>query len=56
MNPFSYQMALSRREELLRQAAEHRLTHRALPRTAMRSKPTRATRPQLRRRFLPRSA
>ena len=56
MNPFSYQIALSHRDELLRQAADYRLTRRRRPSTAAPSKPTRGMSLKLRRGLLPKSA
>jgi hypothetical protein len=56
MNQSSYEIALSYRDELLRQAADYRLTHPRPPSTARLSKPTRRTPLKLRRGFLPKSA
>lgn len=56
MNPLSYQIALSRRDELLRQAADCRRTHQPEPRSAAPSKPSRGRLPKPRRGFLPKSA
>ena len=56
MNLLSYQIALSRRDELLRQAADHRLSHLPPEKTATLSKPVRRAPLKLRRGFLPMSA
>lgn len=56
MNPLSYQLALCRRNELLRAAANHRLIHGPRPRPAAMNKPTRRSLPRLRRALHPRSA
>ena len=56
MNLLSYQIALSRRDELLRQAADYRQTRRPAPRPGAPSKPSRGTLPKLRRGLLPKSA
>jgi hypothetical protein len=56
MNEWSYWVALSRRDELLRQAANYRLTHHPRPRTAAPRKPIHRPPLKLRRVFLPKSA
>jgi hypothetical protein len=56
MNLLSYQIALSRRDELLRHAADYRLTHQPQPRTAAARKRSRGTLLKPRRAFIPKSA
>jgi hypothetical protein len=56
MNELIYLMALSRRDELLRQAADYRLTHRPRTRAAAPTKPIHRAPLKLRRVFLPKSA
>lgn len=56
MNLLSYQIALSRRDELLRQTADYTRTHQPAPRPAAATKPSRGALPKLRRGLLPKSA
>jgi hypothetical protein len=56
MNLLSHQIVLSRGDELLRQAADYRLTHQPKPKTAPPRKRSRGTLLKPRRGFIPKSA